>query len=75
MHPDEALDEMCKLMYAKMYDEETTADNTPFRLQKAIYGTTQECATSVRRVYSDANDYDVRVLRLRSPVINAQEVC
>ncbi|MBM3299395.1 MAG: SAM-dependent DNA methyltransferase [Deltaproteobacteria bacterium] len=67
LHPDEALDELCKIIYAKLYDEETAKTGTPFRLQRWVYGTTEELAASVRSLYRDANDYDLRVFRLKIP--------
>ncbi len=67
MHPDEALDELCKVLYVKMYDEEMTPDRNPYRIQKWIYGSTEEMAASVRRLYDDANQYDVRVCSLKLP--------
>ena len=33
MHADEALDELCKVLYAKMFDEEMTNDREPYTLQ------------------------------------------
>lgn len=67
IHSDEALDELSKLLYVKMYDEERTSSNMPYKVQRWIYGTTEECATSIRRLYIEANEYDVRVFSLRIP--------
>lgn len=62
LHPDEALDELCKLIYAKLYDEETNSGvfNMP-------YGNVEEYASAVRSIYKEANDYDVRVYALKIP--------
>jgi len=67
MHSGESLDELCKVLYAKMYDEEATGNGKPYRLQRWIYGSTEECAAAVRRAYDEANEYDVRVFSLKIP--------
>jgi type I restriction enzyme M protein len=67
MHADEALDELCKILYTKLYDEEMTKAGKTYRLQRWNYGTTEEFAATVRKVYEEANDYDVRVFGLRIP--------
>ena len=67
MHADEALDEVSKVLYCKLYDEETTKAGKPYRMQKVVYGCTEEMAASVRALYQEANDYDVRVFSLRVP--------
>ena len=64
---DEALDELCKALYAKMYDEEMTAAAEPYALQRWVYGCTEELAATVRHVYDEANEYDVRVFSLKIP--------
>ena len=67
MHSDEALDELSKVLYAKIHDEEQLqADGTPL-MQRWLYGTTEEFAASVRHVYQEATSYDMRVFRLRIP--------
>lgn len=67
LHADVALDELCKLLYAKLFDEEQCPSGSPPRLQRAIYGTTEEFAAAARSVYSNASDYDLRVFRLKIP--------
>jgi len=67
LHADEALDELCKLIYVKLYDEETTAKGKPLRLQRRLYGTNEELAASVRHLYQSANQYDIRVFSLKIP--------
>ena len=62
LHPDEALDELCKIIYAKLYDEETGAGVFNMR-----YGNAEEYACAIRAVYKQANDYDVRVYALKIP--------
>jgi type I restriction enzyme M protein len=62
LHPDEALDELCKLLYAKLYDEENE-DNVFGR----SYGNSEEYAVNIRTRYKNANEYDVRVFSLKIP--------
>jgi type I restriction enzyme M protein len=67
LHPDEALDELCKILYAKLYDEEMTPAGEPYSMQRGRSGTAEEFAAVIRRVYTDANEYDVRVFSLKVP--------
>ena len=67
LHPDEALDELCKVLYAKLFDEEMTTAGKPYTMQQGLTGTAEEFAAVIRRVYTDANEYDVRVFSLKVP--------
>ncbi len=67
MHADEALDEVSKILYCKLYDEEMTVAGQPYKMQRMVYGCTEELAATVRSIYREANDYDVRVFGLRIP--------
>jgi type I restriction enzyme M protein len=67
LHADEALDELCKILYAKLYDEEITPAGEPYTLQRGLFGTVEEFAAVIRRTYQDASEYDVRVFSLRVP--------
>jgi type I restriction enzyme M protein len=67
LHPDDALDELCKLIYAKIYDEEHTPKGKLFKFQKWIYSSNEELSFSIRQLYQDARDYDLRVFRLKIP--------
>lgn len=67
LHADESLDELCKLLYAKMYDEEFSDDDSSLQFQKWLYGSADELSASIRQLYHRANEYDVRVFRLRIP--------
>lgn len=67
LHADESLDELCKILYAKLYDEEMTAPGAAYSLQRGICGTVEELAAITRRIYQDANEYDVRVFSLKIP--------
>ena len=67
LYPDDALDELCKLIYAKIYDEENTRPRDNFRFQRWIYSSGEELAFSIRQLYREACDYDLRVFRLKIP--------
>ncbi|GFI48406.1 putative type I restriction enzymeP M protein [Lachnospiraceae bacterium] len=62
LHPDEALDELCKLIYAKMYDEDSGTN-----IFSVISGNSEEYSASIRYLYSLANKYDMRVYSLKIP--------
>lgn len=62
LHPDEALDELCKIIYAKLYDEETNSG-----VFTMSCGNVEEYASAIRSIYREANDYDVRVYALKIP--------
>ncbi len=67
LHADEALDELCKVLYAKLFDEESTGTDSPLSAQYSTYGNIAELSTCFRELYKRANDYDQRVYRLRIP--------
>jgi type I restriction enzyme M protein len=67
MHADEALDELCKIIYTKLFDEEQYTKKMPYKFQRAIYGNESELATCIHDLYKEANDYDKRVYSLRIP--------
>lgn len=66
-HADEALDEVCKILYVKLYDEEMTKVDEAYRLQKFLYGSTEEFAAVIRALYFEATEYDTRVFSLKIP--------
>jgi type I restriction enzyme M protein len=67
LHDDEALDEMCKMIYTKIYDERTTKIGEDFRFQTYIYGNIEEVAASIRDRYTEARDYDIQTYAQRIP--------
>jgi type I restriction enzyme M protein len=67
MHADEALDELCKVLYAKLYDEEMKSRDGLYRMQRWLYGSCEETAAMTRAVYEEANEYDIRVFALKIP--------
>ncbi|MBE9227990.1 SAM-dependent DNA methyltransferase [Phormidium sp. LEGE 05292] len=66
-HADEALDELCKILYVKLYDEEMTKSDEAYRLQRALYGSVEEFAAVIRALYVEATEYDTRVFSLKIP--------
>jgi type I restriction enzyme M protein len=70
LHADEALDELCKLLYLKLFDEETTKEGQSYRVQRWLYSCVEECAAAIRSVYREANDYDLRVFGMKIPGYN-----
>lgn len=67
LHADEALDELCKVLYTKLYDEENTAPGSPFRMQRRSYSNPDECAADVRALYFEAAAYDSRIFEMKIP--------
>ena len=67
LHPDEALDELCKLIYCKLYDEDSRISSRINYFDPSQYGNAEEYAASLRKLYDDANKYDQRVYSLRIP--------
>ena len=72
LHDDHALDELAKVLYAKIYDERTVSQSTgeeqpEFRFQSYGKGNASEVASDVRDLYRDACEYDLRVYSQRIP--------
>ncbi|MBR0672246.1 HsdM family class I SAM-dependent methyltransferase [Neoroseomonas soli] len=67
LHAPDALDEVCKLLYAKVSDEEAGARRGEYRFQRARYLSAEECAAEVRRLYLDAVESDRTVFANRIP--------
>lgn len=70
LHDDEALDEICKVIYTKIYDERQTskeAQGTPFRFQ--VYGASNssEVASNIRVLYDNAKQSDIDIYSKRIP--------
>jgi type I restriction enzyme M protein len=63
-HADEAIDELCKVLYVKLYDEEMTKAGETYSLQKSLYGSVEEFAAFIRALYFEAIEYDKRILRM-----------
>jgi type I restriction enzyme M protein len=72
LHDDEALDEICKLLYAKIYDERSATDARDdeeyvFRFQAYGRGSASEVASEIRDLYREACEYDLRIYSQRIP--------
>lgn len=70
MHDDEALDELSKILYTKIYDERTTSTQgigATFRFQ--IYGASSasEAASNIRELYDEARKRDIEIFAQRIP--------
>jgi len=64
LHADEALDEICKVIYAKIYDERFTtkqAGNTAFRFQTYGASNASEVASNIRVLYEEARTADIDI--------------
>ena len=67
VHADEALEELCKLLYVKIFDEELHDRGEHELLHTKSFGCTEEYAASIRHRYREAIEYDLRVFRLKIP--------
>ena len=70
LHSDEALDELCKVLYTKIFDERVTTEReegTPFRFQ--VYGASNpsEAASNIRDLYEEARTKDIEIYSKRIP--------
>lgn len=69
-HADEALDELSKIIYSKIYDERTTIDagkGASFRFQIYGAGNTEEIASNIRDLYKEATEKDLSRYSQRIP--------
>jgi type I restriction enzyme M protein len=72
LHDDNALDELCKVIYTKIYDERTATlaepgKETEFRFQTFGKASGSEVASEIRDLYKDACEYDLHVYSQRIP--------
>lgn len=70
LHADEALDELCKVIYCKIFDERSTIEkeeNAEFKFQ--IYGASNnsEVASNIRELYENARAKDIAIYSKRIP--------
>ena len=56
LQPDEAVDEMIKLLYVKSFDELFTEKNKDFRFQEYNVSSTEELASTILSLYKEAQD-------------------
>lgn len=70
LHADEALDEICKVLYAKIFDERAVtkqAEGTPFRFQTYGASNASEVASNIRVLYEEARTTDTEIYSKRIP--------
>jgi len=70
LHDDNALDELCKIIYAKIYDERKSTqekEDYEFRFQAYGKGSSSEIASEIRDLYQEACDYDLKIYSQRIP--------
>lgn len=70
LHADEALDEICKVIYTKIYDERNTTKQPPgavFRFQTYGASNASEVASNIRVLYEEARNADIEVYSKRIP--------
>jgi type I restriction enzyme M protein len=70
LHDDEALDEICKVIFTKIYDERYTTKQprgTPFRFQTYGASNASEVASNIRVLYEEARSSDIEIYSKRIP--------
>jgi type I restriction enzyme M protein len=70
LHADEALDEICKVIYAKIFDERNVTkqpEGTAFRFQTYGASNASEVASNIRVLYEEARTADIEVYSKRIP--------
>lgn len=70
LHADEALDELSKVLYAKIYDERSVLKRpvgTEFQFQTYGASNPSEAASAIRQLYEEARDADISVYAQRIP--------
>jgi type I restriction enzyme M protein len=70
LHADEALDEICKVIYAKIFDERSItkqAEGTAFRFQTYGASNASEVASNIRVLYEEARTADIEIYSKRIP--------
>lgn len=70
LHADEALDEICKVLYAKIFDERAATkqkEGTPFRFQTYGASNASEVASNIRVLYEEARTADIEIYSKRIP--------
>ncbi len=70
LHAPEALEEICKLVYAKLFDEENASHTGEVLFQRAGRCSIEECAAEIRRLYSNAIKEDKAIFSNKIPSYN-----
>lgn len=58
LHAPDALDEICKLIYAKLFDEESGGPSHKYKFERASTCSTEESAAEIRQLYLSAVEND-----------------
>lgn len=67
LHAPDALDEICKLIYAKLFDEEQSVKTGELLFQRSRYASVEECAAEIRQLYLRAIDDDKAIFSNKIP--------
>lgn len=67
LHASEALEEICKLVYAKLFDEESASRTGEVLFQRSGRYSVEECAAEIRRLYDAAIDDDKAIFSNKIP--------
>jgi type I restriction enzyme M protein len=67
LHAPDALDEICKLIYAKLFDEEQSVKTGELLFQRSRYRSVEECAAEIRQLYLRAIDEDRAIFSNKIP--------
>lgn len=67
LHAPEALEEICKLLYAKIFDEENANRTGTVLFQRFGRHSVEECAAEIRRLYDDAINEDKAIFSNKIP--------
>ena len=67
LHAPDALDEICKLIYAKIFDEENSLKSGEYVFQRSAYNSVEECAAEIRQLYLRAIDDDKAIFVNKIP--------
>jgi len=67
LHAPEALEEICKLIYTKLYDEENAEKTGVIKFQRNGTYSIEECAAEIRKLYSLAIDDDKAIFINKIP--------
>lgn len=70
LHVDETLDEICKVIYTKIYDERQTTKQpvgTAFKFQTYGASNASEVASNIRVLYEEAKRADIEIYSKRIP--------
>ena len=70
LHDDLALDELCKIIYSKIYDERKSTQGKSdyeFRFQSYGKSSSSEIASEIRDLYKEACEFDLTIYSQRIP--------